>query len=504
MRVTTRAMAEWTAAAGATGALLATAHTAYNLRVLRTPSLTPPEVVERVSVLVPARDEAGRIGPCISALLASRGVRDLEILVLDDGSADGTADVVRRTAAGDPRVTLIDGGASPPPVGWTGKTWACARLAAQATGSVLVFVDADVLVAGHGLAASEMLLRMTGLELVSPYPRQEADGALPRLVQPLLQWSWLTTLPLRLAEHSPRESLVAANGQLLVVDAAAYRSAGGHDAVRGEVLDDVALLRAFKRSGARGVVADGTEVATCRMYDDGPALVEGYTKSLWSAFGSPASSAAVVAVIPLVQRRWRALVSMAAALGVLALLATARVPGILGDWASRLGDGLVVVRPIDLHRNESWYGLLEALGVTHFRFVWLAVAVLLLATGVATAVVRTRRHDVIGALAALTLAGVLASTVSWTHHWIWIPVLLVTVQWRGPRATSQTAHLAAVGALAAAMLLWVPAWFALPDHSLSSTGLTWIASYSYVLFGTFALATLAWTTVERAPHTTRA
>ena len=212
----------------------------------------------------------------------------------------------------------------------------------------------------------------------------------------------------------------------------------------------------------------------------------------------------VVAVIPLVQRRWRALVSMAAALGVLALLATARVPGILGDWASRLGDGLVVVRPIDLHRNESWYGLLQALGGTHFRVVWLAVAVLLLATGVATAVVRTRHHDVIGALAALTLAGVLASTVSWTHHWIWIPVLLVTVQWRGPRTTSQTAHLAAVGALAAAMLLWVPAWFALPDHSLSSTGLTWIASYSYVLFGTFALATLAWTTVERAPHTTQA
>ena len=336
MRVTTRAMAEWTAAAGATGALLATAHTAYNLRVLRTPSLTPPEVVERVSVLVPARDEAGRIGPCISALLASRGVRDLEILVLDDGSADGTADVVRRTAAGDPRVTLIEGGAAPPPDGWTGKTWACARLAAQATGSVLVFVDADVLVAGHGLAASVMLLRMTGLDLVSPYPRQEADGALPRLVQPLLQWSWLTTLPLRLAEHSPRESLVAANGQLLVVDAAAYRSAGGHDAVRGEVLDDVALLRAFKRSGARGVVADGTEVATCRMYDDGPALVEGYTKSLWSAFGSPAGSAAVVALLS-----WLYVVPAVAA--VAGPTRTARTWGAVG-YAAGVGGRLLVAR----------------------------------------------------------------------------------------------------------------------------------------------------------------
>ena len=149
----------------------------------------------------------------------------------------------------------------------------------------------------RGLAASVALLRRAGLDLVSPYPRQEADGALPRLVQPLLQWSWATLLPLGLAETSPRESLVAANGQLLVIDAVAYAESGGHDAVRGDVLDDVALLRAVKRSGGRGVVADGTDVATCRMYDDADALVEGYTKSLWSAFGSPAGAAGVVSLL---------------------------------------------------------------------------------------------------------------------------------------------------------------------------------------------------------------
>ncbi|MEL4486205.1 hypothetical protein AAEH76_21930, partial [Shewanella algae] len=80
------------------------------------------------------------------------------------------------------------------------------------------------------------------------------------------------------------------NGQLLAVDASTYHRAGGHEAVRDQVLDDVALLRALKRVGGRGVVVDGTEVATCRMYDDGASLVEGYTKSLWSAFGSPAGA----------------------------------------------------------------------------------------------------------------------------------------------------------------------------------------------------------------------
>ncbi|HET7900171.1 MAG TPA: glycosyltransferase family 2 protein [Candidatus Nanopelagicales bacterium] len=282
-------------ASGALAAWIGTAHTAYNLQVLRTPPPSPPPARERVSVLVPARDEQARIGPCLAALISTEGVDDLEILVLDDGSTDLTADIVRAYAERDERVRLITGSA--PPDGWLGKPWACARLAQEAAGSVLVYVDADVTVAPHGIAASVALLRETGLDLVSPYPRQEADGALPRLVQPLLQWSWMTTLPLGAAEHSPRESLVAANGQLLVVDAAAYRRAGGHEAVRGAVLDDVALLRAVKRAGGSGVVVDGTHVATCRMYDSGQELVDGYTKSLWSAFGSPAGSTAVVALL---------------------------------------------------------------------------------------------------------------------------------------------------------------------------------------------------------------
>jgi hypothetical protein len=134
---------------------------------------------------------------------------------------------------------------------------------------------------------------------VSPYPRQIAASVAERLVQPLLQWSWLTFLPLRAAETSARESLVAANGQLLAVDRIAYDRAGGHAAVRDEVLDDLALLRAVKRAGGRGVVVDGTDLATCRMYDGWAELRDGYTKSLWSAFGSPGGAAATVGVLEL-------------------------------------------------------------------------------------------------------------------------------------------------------------------------------------------------------------
>ena len=290
---------------GAALAVAGTAHAVWNLRRLRVPPEDPPPVGEPVAVLLPVRDEAHRVEPALRSLLAQTGVRDLRVVVLDDGSSDGTADVVRRVAGGDPRLRLVTG--APLPEGWWGKPWACDQLAAAvwpvpgrpAPPTVLVFVDADVVLAPHAVGSAVTLLRWAGLDLVSPYPRQLAGSAAERLVQPLLQWSWLTTLPLRVAESSPRPSLAAANGQFLVVDAAAYRRAGGHAAVRAAMLEDVALLRAVKRSGGRGTVVDGTALATCRMYDGWADLRDGYAKSLWSAFGSPAGAAAVLAALVL-------------------------------------------------------------------------------------------------------------------------------------------------------------------------------------------------------------
>jgi hypothetical protein len=280
---------------GTAGALLATAHAAYNLTRLRRPPADPPPVRESVSLLVPARNEAPHVGACVRALMAQRDVDDLEILVLDDASTDGTADIVRRVAGNDPRVRVWTG--QPLPVGWLGKPYACHQLAVAASGRVLVFVDADVRLEPNAVAATVAVMRAAELDLVCPYPRQLADGMGPRLVQPLLQWSWLTFLPLGLAERSDRPSLAAANGQLLAVTAAAYTRCGGHASVRNEVLEDIALLRSLKRVGGRGGVVDGTRIASCRMYDDWRAICDGYAKSLWSAFGSPVAAAAVVAVL---------------------------------------------------------------------------------------------------------------------------------------------------------------------------------------------------------------
>ncbi|MBK6763653.1 MAG: glycosyltransferase [Micrococcales bacterium] len=260
-------------AMAAAGAAAATALSLVNLRHLRRPGQAP--LPGRISVLVPARDEAGRIGPTLRSLQALEGVH--EILVLDDDSSDATADVV---AAAGLDVIHGDGG---PPRGWLGKPWACQRLAQASHGDILVFLDADVQLRPDAARAAAGLL--ADVDLVCPYPHQQVNSPLQVLVQPLLQWSWLSFLPLRLAERSSHPLLSAGNGQFLVVRRDAYFAAGGHAAVRDQVLEDLALVRRFKATGHTVAMADGTDLADCRMYADDRELIEGYTKSLHDAFG---------------------------------------------------------------------------------------------------------------------------------------------------------------------------------------------------------------------------
>ncbi|MEO3769368.1 glycosyltransferase family 2 protein [Micromonospora sp. B9E7] len=273
-----------------------TGHTWLNAtRWLRRPADRPTPIDEPVAVLLPLRDEATRVTPCLRALLAQRGVPGLRVVVLDDGSTDGTADVVRAVAGDDPRVTLLTGVAPPP--GWLGKPHACWQLATRADpdATALVFVDADVVLAPHAVAAAVAELRAARATLLSPYPRIVVATTADRLVQPLLQWLWLTFLPLRAMERSSRPSLAAAGGQFLVLDRAGYTAAGGHAAVADKILEDVELARAVKRAGGRIALADGSRLASCRMYDDWPQLRDGYSKSLWASFGHPGAAAAVVA-----------------------------------------------------------------------------------------------------------------------------------------------------------------------------------------------------------------
>lgn len=200
---------------------------------------------------------------------------------------------------------------------------------------------------------------------------------------------------------------------------------------------------------------------------------------------------AALLLVPLTERRWRAVGSTLVVGAALLALSAVRAPGVVGDWLAQARSGLVAVRPEDLDRNESWRGLLEALAAGEAGTnVWPIVAGVVAFSALSASVLAVRNGRRATAVAILALGVLLASPVSWTHHWVWAPVVLGAAFAPTSSRRLDTAARVAATALVAAMVLWLPTWFAPDDRSLGIDGLTWVLSYSYVLLGTVAFALL--------------
>jgi hypothetical protein len=249
-------------------------------------------VGERVSLLVPARDEAGTLPATLPGMLAQGAD---EVIVLDDGSRDDTAAVVTRRAGAAPALRLLHG--APLPRGWSGKNWACHQLAQAARGEVLVFTDADVRWQPGALTALLAERDARGADLVTCWPRQRCETLGERLVVPLVDLLLLTTLPAVLARRRWPLSLTGANGQCMLWDRDAYRAVGGHEAVRAEVLEDVRLAQGAKAAGRRVALTLGAGALEVRMYRGYREVVRGFAKNaLAAAGGRPWALVVVVAL----------------------------------------------------------------------------------------------------------------------------------------------------------------------------------------------------------------
>ena len=257
-----------------------------NLKVFRfSPVQTPDEPLPRVSVMIPARNEEKRIGPCLETLLAD-DLPSLEILVLNDHSSDDTADVVRRFSQQDSRIRLLSGKDLPP--GWTGKAWACQQLAREARGDLLVFVDADTRFSDTAISQAVRLAERKNADLLSLWPHLETGTWSEHLVIPFVHLFILLYLPHWLGGRSA--SLGAANGQFLLFRRKAYEEIGGHTAVSGHLVEDIALARKMRAAGFQVRNHDATNpghpvaLVRCRMYDNVRDLWHGFTKNLYPAF----------------------------------------------------------------------------------------------------------------------------------------------------------------------------------------------------------------------------
>ena len=322
---------------------------------------------QTVSVLIPARDEERVLAASLSSLLASRGV-GLEIIVLDDGSTDRTAEIVLEFAARDPRVRLES--APPLPRGWNGKQHACRTLATMASSDILCFLDADVRLAPEALAYMAAFLARTGSDLVSGFPRQETETTLEWLLLPLIHFVLLSYLPLAGMRTSPAPSFAVGCGQFLMMRREAYTATGGHAQIRSTMHDGLRLPQLFRHHGFRTDIADLTHLATCRMYHNASEVWQGLSKNATEGMAAPARilpfsfllfcGQILPTLLALSLLVWPALYSVTARSLLLAALAASFIPRLYSVWKYRQPLVSACLHPVGIFLllTLQWWALL--------------------------------------------------------------------------------------------------------------------------------------------------
>jgi glycosyltransferase involved in cell wall biosynthesis len=238
-----------------------------------------------ISAIIPARNEEANIARSVESLDGQADVR--EIIVVNDQSSDRTAEILAQLGARIARLRVVE--ISELPMGWVGKNFAAATGAQLAAGDWLLFVDADTQLlpgaARRALADAEE----HAASLVSYSPEQVMDTLAEETLIPFVY--------ARLAERFSFERVndpalpdAAANGQFLMIRRDAYDAIGGHEAVRGRVLEDVALARLVKANGRNLFFGPGQGIARTRMYRTFGALWQGWTKNLYELMGGTPGS----------------------------------------------------------------------------------------------------------------------------------------------------------------------------------------------------------------------
>ena len=246
-------------------------------RLKQAPSAPAPDT--SLTVVIPAFNEAHNIEACLSRVLASTPpCQDWSVLVVDDDSTDATVEKAIRAGASAPQFRLIQAGPRPLNERWVGKNWACSNAVEQVSSDWLVFIDADVRLKPDALRRALAQAVEDDADLLSLAPRLSCGCLAEWMVQPIM--ASLLGLGFPILETNDPESPVAfAAGPFMLFKASTYTQIGGHRALAGEVVEDLALARAIKAGGHRLRYLLGLDAVDLRMYADLAALWEGWTKN---------------------------------------------------------------------------------------------------------------------------------------------------------------------------------------------------------------------------------
>lgn len=274
----------------------------YQSRLLRkvAPTALPKDKVPpHVAVIVPARDEADNIGPCLRSLVGQHYPAErLRIIAIDDESADATPAIIARIAQDCPNVRLLR--SSVLSKGWTGKSQACwiGVQAVPAQADWLCFIDADMRAEPLLLASALNAATASGADLLSLAPKHRLGSFAERLMIPC--GLYVQSFRQNLARVQARQSDNAtATGQFMLIRRQAYDAVGGHAAVASAICEDLELARLLKRAGYVVELMDGTSVISTRMYTGWRTLWPGIAKNLSEMLGGPLSTltTAVTAIV---------------------------------------------------------------------------------------------------------------------------------------------------------------------------------------------------------------
>jgi chlorobactene glucosyltransferase len=251
-------------------------HNQYQLDIVVNP-VHSSEDAPSISVCIPARNEERNIGRCVEAFL-KQTYPNFEVIVLDDRSTDSTLEILSRLSATDSRIKVISG--SDLPSGWAGKPHALTQAAAAARGEWLCFVDADTFVTPDALAAVYAKAIETNADLFTIMTRQIMLTFWERTVLPLVMLALSVGFSPRKVNDPKRKDAIA-NGQFIFIKRDVYEAVGGHEAIKGSIVEDKDMAVLVKGKGYRLVVADGRQVASTRMYTSLSEMWEGWTKNIY-------------------------------------------------------------------------------------------------------------------------------------------------------------------------------------------------------------------------------